>query len=569
MDGPRTIGGAHALLRTLRKMGVEKIFASPGSDWAPLWEALAMPSAREEFPEYVSSRHEETAIAMASGWSKSTGKLPAVVIHTTVGALHATMGMRAALHERVPMVVLAGESISFGERPGYGIGPQWLRLLTDVGGPARLVAPCAKWSFGLNDGALLQATVERACRIAAAAPAGPAFVSIPTEFLMDAHPEEAQRSGAPVRNPAADPAALDELARMLCGAARPAILTEEAGKDPGAVDHLVELAEALGAPVFEGWHAGYVNFPRMHPLYGGGAPEMKQLLEETDLLFCVETVTPAHPPAILSGSKARIAFLGEDPLHSHLPYWGFRSDLSVAGATAPSLALLTERVARALPGGSRASWRAERNATAREQLRGKGRAAGAGDRIESAWVGHELNAVLPDGAIVVDETITHKHEVQRQLERLGRGGFISASYGGLGMGIATALGAKVAHPGKTVAVTIGDGAFFYNPVIASFGAAQELGLPLLVVLFNNGGYLSQKLDVVREYPEGWAVRSKQFAGLSISPRPDYPALARAFGGYGETVERPSEVRAALQRGLDAVSKGNLALVEMILAPLGG
>jgi acetolactate synthase-1/2/3 large subunit len=570
MDGPGTISGAHALLRTLRRMGVEKIFASPGSDWAPLWEALAMPSAREEFPQYLSSRHEETAIAMASGYAKSTGKLPAVVLHTTVGALHATMGMRAALHERIPMVIFAGESISFGERPGYGIGPQWLRLLTDVGGPARLVAPCAKWSFGLNDSALLQATVERACRIAAAAPAGPAFVSIPTEFLMDAHPEQAQRSGGQVRNPAADPAALDELARLLCGAKQPVILTEEAGKDPRAIDGLVALAEALGAPVFEGWHAGYVNFPRTHPLYGGAAPDMKALLDEADLLFCVETVAPAHPPAILSGSKARIAFLGEDPLHSHLPYWGFRSDVSVAGAAGSSLALLAERVARSVPTGSRSSqasrW-AARNAKSREQLRDKGRAAGAKDRIDSAWVGQELNAVLPEGAIVVDETITHKHEVQRQLEHLARGGFISASYGGLGMGIATALGAKVAHPDRTVAVTVGDGAFFYNPVIASFGAAQELALPLLVVLFNNAGYLSQKMDVVREYPEGWAVRTKQFAGLSIAPRPDYPALARAFGGYGEAVERPSELRAALERGLDAVAKGRLALIEVVLAAI--
>jgi acetolactate synthase-1/2/3 large subunit len=278
MDSAGTVSGAHALLRTLRKMGVRKIFASPGSDWAPLWEALAMPSARDEFPEYLSSRHEETAIAMASGYGKTTGKLPAVVLHTTVGALHASMGMRAALHERIPMVVLAGESVSFGERPGYGIGPQWLRLLSDVGGPARLVAPCVKWSFGLNDSALLSATIERACRIATSAPGGPAFVSIPTEFLMDAHPEDKPRSGAPVRNPAADPAALDELAQMLCSAKRPAILTEEVGKDLAAVDRLVELAETLGAPVFDAWQPGYANFPRAHPLYGGVAPDMKALL---------------------------------------------------------------------------------------------------------------------------------------------------------------------------------------------------------------------------------------------------------------------------------------------------
>ena len=133
------MSGAEALLRTLRKMGVERIFASPGSDWAPLWEALAKDYGPGEIPEYLSSRHEETAVAMATGYAKATGKLPAVVLHTTVGALHATMALRAALHERVPMVVLAGESVNFSEPPAPEVGRQWLRLLSDVGGPARLI----------------------------------------------------------------------------------------------------------------------------------------------------------------------------------------------------------------------------------------------------------------------------------------------------------------------------------------------------------------------------------------------------------------------------------------------
>src|SRR3982750_3863828 len=144
------MSGSEALLRVLRSMGVERIFASPGSDWAPLWEALARPYQPGEVPEYVSSRHEETAIGMATGYAKATGKLPALVIHTTVGALHATMGLRAALHERVPMVVMAGESVSFAEPPAPPAGRQWLRVLTDLGGPARLVEPAVKWSFGLN-----------------------------------------------------------------------------------------------------------------------------------------------------------------------------------------------------------------------------------------------------------------------------------------------------------------------------------------------------------------------------------------------------------------------------------
>jgi acetolactate synthase-1/2/3 large subunit len=84
-----SLNGAEALLKALRSMGVERIFASPGSDWAPLWETLASDSFWGS--RYISSRHEETAMAMALGYAKATGKLPAVMVHTTVGALHTTM----------------------------------------------------------------------------------------------------------------------------------------------------------------------------------------------------------------------------------------------------------------------------------------------------------------------------------------------------------------------------------------------------------------------------------------------------------------------------------------------
>ena len=146
--------GAEALLKALRGMGVERIFASPGSDWAPLWEALA--ADPDWFQKYFSSRHEETAIAMALGYAKATGKLPAVVVHTTVGALHTTMIARAALHERIPMVIMAGEVIGFAEPPSPKVGRQWLRLLTDLGGPAELMKASVKWSFGLNNPVILE-----------------------------------------------------------------------------------------------------------------------------------------------------------------------------------------------------------------------------------------------------------------------------------------------------------------------------------------------------------------------------------------------------------------------------
>jgi acetolactate synthase I/II/III large subunit len=554
--------GAEALLRALRAMGVERIYASPGSDWAPLWEALAKPYHEGEVPDYISSRHEETALGMASGYFKATGKLPAVVIHTTVGALHATMGMRAALHERIPMVVLAGESVSFAEDTRHPAGRQWLRVLTDVGGPARLVEPTAKWCFGLNTPLILPHTMQRACQVAMAAPRGPVFVSVPTEFLMEEMTVEPPAVASLPSAPVASQEAVKEVAKALAQASRPVIVTEELGRNAKAVEALVALAEALSAPVLDGWHADYVNFPRQHPLYAGVAVEpLNEVVKEADFVLLVECVAPWHPPSALRDTK--VASLGEDPVHTHLPYWGFRADYLLPGDAEATLAALIAEVAKVMEPKSGERWR-PRNEKHRTALRDKARKSGEAPAISAAWVAHQLNEVLPRDAIVVNETISHRADLMQLLDRLPVGGFFESSYGGLGMGLGTALGVKHALPERPVVLAIGDGSFYYNAVPAAFGACQELGLPLLVVLFDNSGYASQKNDVVREYPDGWAMRTGRFIGTSITPRPDYAMLAKAFGGQGERVDKPADVRGALQRGLEAIEQGRLALVHIVL-----
>jgi acetolactate synthase-1/2/3 large subunit len=557
-------------------MGVERIFASPGSDWAPLWEALAKPYQPGEVPEYISSRHEETAVGMATGYAKATGKLPALVLHTTVGALHATMGLRAALHERIPMVVMAGESVSFAEPPAPPAGRQWLRVLTDMGGPARLVQDAVKWSFGLNAANILPHTIQRACQLAMNAPKGPVFVSVPTEMLMEPMTAEPPPVAALPAAPVANDEAIAELAAALSAAKRPVILTEELGRNLGAVDELVRLAEALGAPVLDGWHADYVNFPRDHALYAGVAVDpVHDLLKQADFILLAEAVAGWHPASALRAT--RVAALGEDPLHSHLPFWGFRADYVLPGDPELTLRQLANAVAdpdetlqdhTARLKARWHLWLAKHDWPQRRfELHKKARASAEGATITAALAAHELNEAMPADAIVVNETISHRGDLCRLLDKLKPGAFYEASYGGLGMGLGTALGVKHAHPGRPVILAIGDGSFYYNPVVAAFGACQEHNLPLLVVLFDNAGYFSQKNDVVREYPQGWAVRNNRFVGTSITPIPDYAMLARAFGGYGEKVERPRDVRAALGRGFEAVAKGQLALVHLVLEPV--
>ncbi len=338
--------GAEAILKVLRAMGVERIFASPGSDWAPLWEALARPHAPGEIPEYVSVRHEETAVAMASGYARASGKLPAVLLHTTVGTLHAAMALRIALHERVPMVVMAGESTTFSEPPGPKVGRQWLRLLTDVGGPARLAEPSVKWSFGLNAGALLPQTVQRACQLATSAPRGPVFVSVPIEYLMEtlAHPLPAP-SSLPAA-PAADPAAARRARARALRRATPA--HRHRGSRPRAGD-----GARSGGARRKARRAGGGGLAAVLPQFPAqpsavrrrGAARSHALVNGADAVLLADCVLPWHPPSALK--PAKVFALGEDPLRSKLPYWGFKTDLVVPGESAhePRSARLAHRQA--------------------------------------------------------------------------------------------------------------------------------------------------------------------------------------------------------------------------------
>lgn len=557
--------GAEAFLRVLSGMGVERIFASPGSEWSPVWEALAKPD--ESAPAYLSSRHEEIALAMASGYAKATGKLPGVMIHTTVGALHGSMALRGALHEQVPMVVFTGESIAYGEDDGPDPGGQWLRFLSDVGGPARLVDRCVKWSFGVNDRRILVSTVQRACQMAMSSPRGPVFVSLPMEYLFDKVTRETPLKASMPSLPSPDPKGIDELANLLRTAGNPVIVSENAGRTAGVVNRMVELAELLDAPVVETRSSGYFNFPRDHELHGGFDPG--EFMADADVVCLVGATQPWHPASAPAAPGAKVAALDEEPLHMELPYWGFQLDLSIVGELEASLAALVERLGR---DGVRGD--AERRARLREEGAARraawvrqARSLESREPIDTNWVMYQLNRVIPDDAYLVEETITHRMAVHQYLDRVRPGNFFSGCIGGLGTGLGTALGVKAAHPDKPVVLVIGDGSFNYNPGLAGFGFAQEFRMPILIVLMDNHGYKSMKRGVPAYYPEGWAVRTNQFVGTSIAPAPDYAAIARAFDGFGERVQRPDTVGPALERGLQAAREGRLALVDVWLEPV--
>jgi len=563
--------GAQTLLRVLAGMGVDRIFASPGSEWSPVWEALAEPPPKNEsVPLYLTSRHEEIAVGMASGYAKATGKLPAVMIHTTVGALHASMALRGALHEQVPMVVVTGESIGFGEDDSPDPGAQWVGHLADLGGPARLVDRVVKWSFGVNTKSVLPATLQRACQLAMAAPRGPVFVSVPMEYLFEKMTKNPPSPLGPAPAPTANAKGIQELADLLLGAKNPVIISEEAGRSVKIVERMVELAEMLGAPVIETRSTGYLNFPRNHPLHGGYDPE--EYLQEADAVFLLGAMVPWHPPSKGPGPGVKVAVLGENPLRAELPYWGFKVDLCLTGEVESSLEQLIDRLKQGLSKGN--SGLAERAKKWRQRYEERKRrwseeALSFQDKkpIDTRWVMYELNQVLPADAMIVEETITHRLALHRYVDKLKPGSYFAGSIGGLGTGLGTALGVKAAAPKRPVICLIGDGSFNYDPGLAAMGFCQEYKMPIMIVIFNNYGYLSQKSGIPRYFPNGWAVKTKNFVGISITPSPEYAVLPRAFDGYGEKVEEPGEVRKALERGLKAAAAGQVSLIDIRLEPV--
>ena len=139
--------GGEAILEAFRSLGIDNIVSSPGSEWSPMWEGLARQKVNQKpGPRYIDCWHETLAVDMAIGFTQVTGRMQAVLQHAGAGLLQGSAGMHSALLAEVPMVILSGEALTFGEDPKLDIEPQWYRSLSIVGGPHRLVEPVTKWA---------------------------------------------------------------------------------------------------------------------------------------------------------------------------------------------------------------------------------------------------------------------------------------------------------------------------------------------------------------------------------------------------------------------------------------
>ena len=559
-----------AVLAAFRALGVDYVMSSPGSEWGPVWEAFARQKmANAAGPTYLSCAHETLAVDLAIGYTAFTGRMQAVMLHTGVGLLQGAMGIDAAQRQGLPMLIVSGESASYGEREGFDPGHQWYATLSTRGGPASLVQPLTKWANRAASPETLFQQLAGAGEIARRAPTGPTYLSIPIEtMLAEWRPPAIARDVPQAPKPVPAQADIEKVAALLARAKNPAVVAESIGRDAEGYSALVVLAELLAIPVVDAPWADYANFPKEHALYqGAGRPA---LLDEADVVLCVRTRAPFYPPGARP-AKAVLVAIDEAPFRPHMDYQNVQADIflegdAVAALTMVAKAVRAERIDTLAVGERRARLMAA-HAKRSEELRAVEANAAPRRPIDPVALVASLNAVLPHDTIYVDETITHRGAILKHLANHGPQSYFRVM-GGLGQGMGVALGVKLAAKTRPVLLAIGDGSFMYNPVVQSLALAKQEGLPILIVVFNNRGYAAMKKEQQAYYPDGVGVANDLFYGHTIAGL-DYAELAAPFGGYGRTVDDPAELPAALEDALAAMQDGRTAILNVLLGDTTG
>ena len=554
--------GGTALVEAFRQLGVEYILSSPGTEWAPVWEAMADQMHRKKSgPKLLDVWHETLAVDIASGYTLATGRMQAVLLHAGAGLLQGAMGIHGAFVTGVPMVVISGESMTYGEQPEFDPGAQWIGNLSIVGGTTHLVNSIVKYRSVAGSVHTAYESVIRAGEMAQRQPTGPVYLSVSTETLMDRWTPPANlRKIPPAPRLLTAPEDIEKLAALLSKAKRPVVLTEGAGQEVETYDALVSLCEKFAIPVVEKPGALFANFPKDHPLYQG--TDIKPFWNEMDLAIVVRARVPWYPPSNRP-PKAVVAIVDEAPHNTATAYQNNQADIYLEGDAAQTLRDLANA---ATVDKAAVDARRKELAAAHDALIEKRNAAQAAARkktpIDPVWVCASLNAVMPKDAIYIDEVTTHTGLLRQHLV-WNEPQCLFTRQGGLGQGLGLSLGIKLGKPERPVVTLIGDGALLYNPVLGSLGAARDYNLPILVVVFNNKKYAAMQGMHQKMYPDGIAVEMDLYHGTHINP-PDFVKVAECVGGYGEQVTDPEKLQDALKRGLEANRSGKPAIIDVIV-----
>ena len=526
-----TMTGRSAFLALLESEGITHLFGNPGTTELPIMHAL------KDFPDitYVMAMQESLVVAMADGFSRASGRLVACNVHVAPGLGNAMGSIFNAKFTGTPMIVTAGQ-----QEQGHGLMEP---LLYDP--LVRIAEPLVKWSVEVNRLEDLPRIVRRAAKLALTPPMGPVFISLPGDILnaeadLDlGHPTRVDTRVVPA------PATLQLLAERILAARYPVIVAGDEIVKSDALIEAAQLAEALGCPAYQQTVAYGAHFLSESSCFKGPLPrnhaQTAAILGAHDLMivlgadpvrmsiYSADAVIPTAMPIVHLG------------LSTHEFGKNFPTELAVMAdlkETLPALvaaiqeiggASLRSRAEAAMTDIAASNWSVRRKALVAEIS-----AKRSSSPIDADVLALAVVDALPRDAILIDEGLTSSRHIPALRAHTERFGYHALASGGIGWGLPAAVGASLANPGRPVVCFQGDGSAMYS--IQALWTAANHGLPLTVVLINNGGYRIIKQRLLAFHGD------RNFIGMDFAdPAVDFTGLARSLGLEAIRITDPDDL----------------------------
>ena len=549
--------GKHALAEMLVAEGVEYIFGNPGTSETPFLDGL------QDYPQlqYVQALQEGTAVGMADGYARATGKPAFANIHIAGGLANGISGLYNAFRGGTPLVLTAGNSDT--------------RMLISEpvlsGDLVEMTEQYTKWSVEVRHASDIPVAIRRAFKEAKTPPTGPVFVSFPWNTLDEEIDFDAQPSSEGYFRIRPDTNAVARATELLASADNPVIVVGDRVAQAGAVEQVVRVAEQTGARVVATSYSE-VNFPTAHPQWGGmlnlNSPATARQFENADVVLAVGT------DVFASFLYVDVPFLKPDVrlIHMDSNFWeiekSYPTEVGILADPAAGMADLAESLDGNMTGSQReaAATRAATLAAARQRD-----AERYQERIKANWdnrpmpverMMHELADAVPPDTIIADEAVTSRPALNRAFDFENPGDIYGIRGGALGWAMPGALGVKLAHPDRPVLAVVGDGASMYT--VQALWTASRYNIPVVYAICNNQAYRILKVNMevyLRDMLDD-RERDSDYVGMDFANRLDLAMMAQAMGVHGERVDDPAEIGPAIQRAFDS---GRPALLDISIS----
>ncbi|HET9811966.1 MAG TPA: thiamine pyrophosphate-binding protein [Sphingomicrobium sp.] len=520
--GART--GGRILVDQLRINGCDRIFTVPGESFLAVLDAL------HDTPEIAVTvcRQEGGVAYMADADGKMTGRPGVAFVTRGPGATNASGGVHVAFQDSTPMILFVGDvARSDRDREGF----------QEIDFPA-FFAPVAKWAARIEDARRIPEYVARAWRVATAGRPGPVVLALPEDMLRD-EVEVADRPPVPALCEAPDPGAIQVLFELMKEAASPVAIVGGADWSPRAAHHFANFAFRHGIPVAAAFrrqdaidngcqcYAGNLGY--------GPNPKLQERIRDADLILAVgarlgeattdgyKLVTPDHPVQTLVHVHPDPNELGR-VYHADLPIC---ADM---GEFAEMIDDWSDPDCVRFSCGDQAH---------KEWLDWSEPKARKGVKLDLGPCVAAMREKLPANTVICNGAGNFSGWWHRYWRYGPMPTQLAPTSGTMGYGLPAAVAAALRFSDRPVVCVAGDGDFLMNG--QELATAAQYGADLLVILVDNGSYGTIRMHQEREYPK--RVEATQLKN------PDFAALARAYGGWAETVERTQDFVSALDKAL--------------------